>query len=92
MTFAELQTEVAASHLLIAAGYRLWRDRVAHWIPPWLPLLALASGVVCYTELTPWWASRLMAPFLLAIAVNHFHMVLRPGASASDEWGRSENR
>lgn len=69
--FAELQTEVAAAHLLIAAGYRLWRDRVAAWVPPWLPLLTLAAGVVCYTSLTPWWASRLLAPFLLAFTVNH---------------------
>ncbi len=69
--FAELQTEVAAAHLLVAAGYRLWRDRTARWVPPWLPLLTLAAGVVCYTSLTPWWASRLLAPFLLAFTVNH---------------------
>ncbi len=69
--FAELRTEVAAAHLLISAGYRLWRDRTARWVPPWLPLLTLAAGVACYTEPVPWWASRLLAPFLLAFTVNH---------------------
>lgn len=69
--FSELQTEVAASHLLISAGYRLFRDRTASWIAPWPPVLALAFGVACYSDYSPWWASRLLGPFLLAFAVNH---------------------
>lgn len=64
-------TEVAASHLFLSSGYRLWRERVGLRVPSWMPLLALLVGVYCYSSLAPWWASSLVSPFVLAFAVNH---------------------
>lgn len=79
--WGELGTEVAASHLLISAGYRLFSDRVRPWVPPWLPLVTLIATFVCYTSLLPWWSLRLFSPFLLAFTVNHL--------SVSSKWLRS---
>jgi peptidoglycan/LPS O-acetylase OafA/YrhL len=63
-----LRTETAAIPLLLSAGYRQVRFRN---VPHWMPVLALALGVMCYlTELSR--ALQLFAaPFLFAFAVNH---------------------
>ena len=66
-----LGTEVAASHLLISAGYRLLSERFRPFVPPWLPLLTLAAALVCYSPIAPWWSRSLISPFLLAFTVNH---------------------
>lgn len=79
--WGDLGTEVAASHLLISAGYRLYSDRVSPSIPPWLPILTLIAAFVCYSSLVPWWSTRLFSPFLLAFTVNHL--------SESSKWLRS---
>jgi peptidoglycan/LPS O-acetylase OafA/YrhL len=69
--WGELGTEVAASHLLLSAGYRLFSDRVRPWIPPWLPIITLLAALACYLSFTPWWGSRVLSPFLMAFTVNH---------------------
>lgn len=70
-TWGSLGTEVAASHLLISAGYRLLRERFKPLVPSWLPLLTLAAALLCYSKIVPWWCSSLISPFLLAFTVNH---------------------
>lgn len=69
--WGSLGTEVAASHLLISAGYRLVSERFKPLVPSWLPLLTLAAAMFCYSEIAPWWSNRLLSPFLLAFTVNH---------------------
>lgn len=69
--WGELGTEVAGSYLLISAGYRLLCERLRPFVPPWLPLLTLVAAVICYSNLVPWWCSRIFSPFLLAFTVNH---------------------
>lgn len=66
-----LGSEVAASHLLISAGYRLIREKYSVQVPPYAPLIALALAFLCYSKLLPWWSSSLISPFLLAFTVNH---------------------
>lgn len=66
-----LGTEVAASHLLISAGYRLVRERHAIVVPAFAPLLALALATATYAIGVPWWAQHVFSPLLLAFAVNH---------------------
>lgn len=66
-----LGSEVAATHLLASAGYRLWRERRALTVPPWAPLLALAITPLCYCDALPWWSDNLLSPLLLAFTVNH---------------------
>ena len=80
-SWGSLGTEVAASHLLISAGYRLLCDRIRPWVPPWLPLITLAAAVLCYSKIVPWWSSSLMSPFLLAFTVNHL--------SETSQWFKS---
>lgn len=66
-----IRTEVAAAPLLLSAGYRQLRQRWALRVPAWVPLLALVLGVACYAKGVPTIAKVAMAPFLLALAVNH---------------------
>lgn len=67
----EIRTEVAASHLLISAGYFLLRQRVAPMVRPWMPVVAFALAIFSYLYIAPWWAPIVASPFLLAFAVNH---------------------
>lgn len=69
--WGELGTEVAASHLLVAAGYRLIRVRWHFRVSPSAPLFALALGMACYAKGMPWWSSILFSPYLLAFSINH---------------------
>jgi peptidoglycan/LPS O-acetylase OafA/YrhL len=64
-------SEVAASHILIAAGYRLLRSKHNITVPAWAPLLTLAVTWVFYIKQLPWWGHSLVTPFLLAFTVNH---------------------
>lgn len=66
-----LGSEVAASHLLISAGYRLIREKHGIKMPPYTPLFTLVAAVLCYSKLMPWWSASLISPFLLAFSVNH---------------------
>ena len=68
---AGLGTEVAASHLLISAGYFLMRQRLAEFVRPWMPVAAFILASICYMQIAPWWSRMLFSPFLLAFAVNH---------------------
>jgi peptidoglycan/LPS O-acetylase OafA/YrhL len=70
-SWGSLDTEVAASHLLISAGYRLLNERIKPWVPAWLPLLTLLAAVFCYSNIAPWWSRSLLSPFLLAFTANH---------------------
>lgn len=65
-----LRTEVAASHLLLSAGYYLIRHHFVRYVQPWMPLAAVAIAVLCYIDF-PWWGSVIVSPFMLAFAVNH---------------------
>lgn len=66
-----IASEVAASHILIAAGYRLIRDEYSFKVPAWVPLIALAAAVPFYLKFLPWWGHSLITPFLLGFSVNH---------------------
>ncbi len=69
--WGSLGSEVAASHILIAAGYRLICDRLRNFVPPWAPLTSLLVSIAL-TQYSPlWWLPQLLSPFLLAFAVNH---------------------
>jgi peptidoglycan/LPS O-acetylase OafA/YrhL len=69
--WGELGTEVAASHLLISAGYRQLHNHPQPRFPAWLPLMTLVIAVACYSTAAPWWCSRLISPFMLAFTINH---------------------
>lgn len=76
----DLGTEVAASHLFIAAGYRLVREHYRWTVSSWLPLLSTFAAACLYSDIAPWWAPRLLSPYLLAFAVNHLvdaHVAVR---------------
>jgi peptidoglycan/LPS O-acetylase OafA/YrhL len=63
-----LNTECAASYLLLSAGYRLVpKPR----IPEWMVWSALGVGIACFTRLPIPAKGILLPPFLLAFAVNH---------------------
>lgn len=66
-----LGTEVAASHLLFSSGYFLFKRKLQLHCRSWMPLIALAGAIFCYTKLLPWWAHLMISPLLLAVAVNH---------------------
>lgn len=68
---AGIRTDTAAAHLMLSAGYWLIKSRFAPWVHPWMPPLALFVGVLCYSDMVPWWFGMLASPFLLAFAVNH---------------------
>lgn len=68
--WGSLGSEVAASFLLISAGYRLLRERFKNIIPPWLPIFSLLTAIAI-SQSGPWWLHPMASPFLLAIAVNH---------------------
>jgi peptidoglycan/LPS O-acetylase OafA/YrhL len=69
--WGSLGTEVSASYILIAAGYRLVCSRVRPHVPPWLPLVALLMAVSISQASPVWWLGQALNPFLLAFAVNH---------------------
>jgi len=66
-----LRTEVAASHLLLSAGYYLVRHHFVKYVKAWMPVVTFFGAALCYTEIAPWWASFMISPFLLAFTVNH---------------------
>ena len=66
-----LGTECVAANLMISASYCLVCKRLTGSIAPWTPILALGLAACCYLESVPWWLSILVAPLLLAFAVNH---------------------
>lgn len=68
-----LGTEVAASHLLISAGYRLIREKLDLRMPRHFPLVALIMLPFFYSKLLPWWTASVFSPVVLAIAINHLH-------------------
>lgn len=67
----EIRTETASATLLASAGYHLVKDRWADRIKPWMPLAAFGIAILSYSTYVPWWSSILIAPFMLAFAVNH---------------------
>ncbi len=67
----EIRTEVAASFLLVSAGYFLVRHRVAPWVSPWMPLAAFPIAALGYLPTAHWWVSAIVSPLALAFAVNH---------------------
>lgn len=68
-----LRSEVAASHLLLSAGYFLIRQKKAIPINPYIPLLTFIMAVTCYISplSTTFYGAWLFSPFLLAFTVNH---------------------
>lgn len=65
-----LGSEVAASFLLISAGYHLMVDRFKIHVKPWLPIFALLASI-CINQIGLWWMHPMASPILLAVAVNH---------------------
>lgn len=66
---AELRTECAATGILASAGYRTFARRFNP--EPWMPVAALLAGAACYLSVAHWALRPLVAPFLIAFAVNH---------------------
>ncbi|MFL6548074.1 MAG: acyltransferase family protein [Povalibacter sp.] len=64
-----LRSECAATTILISAWYR----RVCHRVPvkPWMPALVLALVMASYVQVFPKEIRAVVAPFMLAFAVNH---------------------
>lgn len=73
-TSFEIRTEIAASFLLVSAGYFLVRHRVAPLVKPWMPLAALLVAATGYLPHAHWWASAIVAPLGLAFCVNHLEL------------------
>jgi len=71
VTMPELRTETASVTLLASAGYYLVKKRWTAYVRPWMPITAFAIAVLSYSRLFPWWSGFLIAPFMLAFAVNH---------------------
>ncbi len=67
----EIRTETAAAFLLTSAGYYLLRDRVGPLVRPSMPLAAAALAIPLYVHRLEGGFSELLAPLLLAFAVNH---------------------
>lgn len=70
-TSFEIRTETAAPFLLSSAAYFLVRDRFAHLVKPWMPLVALVPAAHAFLPGAHWWESAIVAPLSLAFAVNH---------------------
>lgn len=73
-TSFEIRTEIAASFLLVSAGYFLVRHRVAPLVRPWMPLAALAVAGIGYLPHAHWWTSAILSPLGLAFCVNHLDL------------------
>lgn len=67
----ELKTEIAASHIFLSAGYFLVKHRVKSYIRPWMPMLSMFLGILCYSKDAPWMLDWLFSPFFFAFTVNH---------------------
>jgi peptidoglycan/LPS O-acetylase OafA/YrhL len=65
------RTEVLASHLLLSAGYYLFRNNYKYTVNPWVPVVAFFIGCLCYTPYLPMWSAFVISPFMLAFALNH---------------------
>ncbi len=66
-----LRTESAAAHIMLSAGYFLIKEKFAPYVKSWMPALALAGGIFCYSEYASWLANWTLAPVAFAFAVNH---------------------
>lgn len=64
-----IRTEVAASHILIAAGYHVIHKQFDPKVKPWMLVLALVL-TIGFAKLRGGWV---VTPFLLAFIVNHLH-------------------
>jgi peptidoglycan/LPS O-acetylase OafA/YrhL len=70
--FYYLRTEVAASYLLLSAGYSLAKSRWQWVLAPWMIVLAFIATIFCYViKIANYQLTWLLAPFLLTITVNH---------------------
>ncbi len=66
------RSEVAATNLLLSAGYALLRDRTAPFVRPWMPVATFAVATFLYVgSVVPWMVTMTVAPFFLAFTVNH---------------------
>jgi peptidoglycan/LPS O-acetylase OafA/YrhL len=70
-----VRTEIAASHILISAGYFLIKYKLEPYVPSWLPLLTFILSLYCYSSSSVWYANWLLSPFLLAFTVNHLNLL-----------------
>lgn len=67
-----IRTEVAASNLLLSAGYCLLSAKAARFVKPWMPISAFCLGAALYLNgWFGWTAAMAVSPFLLAFSINH---------------------
>lgn len=67
-----VRSEVAATNLLLSAGYALLKDRTVPYVRPWMPVAAFGLGSALYIgSVFPWMLTMTVAPFFLAFTVNH---------------------
>lgn len=64
-----LQTEAAASMILISAGYYLIHKRFDVFVRPWMIPVSVGLAFVAASQRGGW----LITPFFMAFAVNHLH-------------------
>jgi peptidoglycan/LPS O-acetylase OafA/YrhL len=58
--------------LMLSAGYFLICDRIKPYIRSWMPVAATVAAAFLYSTAIPsFWITNLLAPFVLAFAVNH---------------------
>jgi peptidoglycan/LPS O-acetylase OafA/YrhL len=77
-----IRSEVAATNLLLSAGYSLLRHRTAPYVRPWMPVAAFVVATALYIgSVVPWMMTMTVAPFFLAFTVNHL--------AEAPEWVRS---
>ncbi len=70
-----MRTEVAASFLMISAGYFLIKHKFEKFIPWWAPIVTLFLAFLCYSSYSPHWSAHWsLSPFLLAFTVNHLNL------------------
>lgn len=70
-----LRTEVAASFIMLSAGYYLIKTKFEHFVPSWLPVITFLLAVIFYSDYSPHWAAKwALSPFLLAFSVNHLNL------------------
>jgi len=70
-TSFEIRTEIAATFLLLSAGYFLVRNHFAHLVQWWMPLAAIPIAALGYSDRFHWWVGAIVSPIALAFSVNH---------------------
>jgi peptidoglycan/LPS O-acetylase OafA/YrhL len=64
------QTEANLAFIMLAGGYAINKPSL-HKNLSWLPIVTIALGVGCYSDIAHWAAKDSVAPFLFAFSIVH---------------------